>query len=60
MRIYIPHPFKNHDNYFNVNVSSIFMFIPWYRKVPDEDWDDELYDNYFGWLWFTVRWYSTK
>lgn len=61
MRIYIPHPFKNHDNYFNVMVfSCIFYSKPWYNKMPDEDWQEEIDLNCFGWLWFVITWYSIK
>tara|TARA_A100000171_G_C2094284_1_gene126175 strand:- start:368 stop:562 length:195 start_codon:yes stop_codon:yes gene_type:complete len=64
MKIYIPHPFKNHDNYFHFNIGSICMFIPWKRKHLDADililYDDKVYSNYAGWLWFTVNWYSTN
>tara|TARA_X000001382_G_C3030284_1_gene134534 strand:- start:158 stop:352 length:195 start_codon:yes stop_codon:yes gene_type:complete len=64
MKIYIPHPFKEHDNFFHLNIGSICMFVPWKRKHLDADikilYDDEVYDNYAGWLWFTVNWYSTK
>jgi hypothetical protein len=64
MRIYIPHPFKNHDRYFNVNASYKFMFKPWYCKFKDQDMklmhNVDVYDNYAGWLRFTFSWYSSK
>lgn len=64
MRIYIPHPFKKHDNWFNVNASPVFRFKPWFSKHLDEDirttYDHEVYDNYAGWLWFQMSWYSVK
>lgn len=64
MRIYIPHPFKNHDNWFNVNTSPTFVFKPWFSKYLDEDirtnYGDEVYNNYAGWLWLQMSWYSVK
>ena len=40
------------------------MLIPWYSKFKDEDmklaYDVDIYDNYAGWLWFTITWNSTK
>jgi hypothetical protein len=40
------------------------MFVPWKRKHLDADikilYGNEVYDNYAGWLWFTVNWYSVK
>ena len=64
MKIYIPHPFKNHDSYFNVYASPVFRFKPWFSKHLDEDilttYDHEVYNNYAGWLWFTFSWYSSK
>lgn len=64
MRIYIPHPFYHHDNYFCIDAKNTFMLIPWYSKFKDEDmklaYDVDIYDNYAGWLWFTITWYSSK
>jgi hypothetical protein len=65
MTIKLPHLFKKHDTTFNINVSKqAFMITPWYRRFLCEDirieYGDEVYDNYAGWLWFVVNWYSTK
>lgn len=40
------------------------MLKPWYSKFKDEDMklmhNVDTYDNYAGWLWFQISWYSSK
>ena len=64
MRIRVPHPFTNHDQYFNVEINGKFYFLPWYNKLENTDvysgeWI-QFYDNTAGWLWFVASWYSKK
>ena len=64
MRIYIPHPFKKHDNFINMQVTPFFYLKPWYNQSLDIEIQyesgDEVYDNFAGWLWFQFHWYSEK
>lgn len=64
MKIKIPHPFSNHDNYFTFTLNVQFYWVPWYRKSRDEDiWmegKDVVIYNYLGWTWLAVSWMSIK
>ena len=59
MKIKIPHPFHNHDKYFHVKLNKFYL-KPWRSQIVDETFNEiTVYDNYAGWLWFAVNWYSS-
>lgn len=61
MRLFIPHPFKNHDKFFRIRFNYPMYIIPWYSRIVDDTLpDDEVIDNYIGWLCVAVHWYSSK
>ncbi len=64
MKLFIPHPFKNQDNYLHFSLGPLCHLMPWYRKFKDEDIYEEhnlnVFHNYAGWLWFVINWYSAK